>query len=219
MIVIDRRRLLQLAVAGTAGALVARAPRALAADPVRVTRKEPVIQRIEFDPRRPPAGMPKLTPPEAGVCNTEFALDCGVAYSIETVSPTAVKVFVDELDLGVMLTLKIYTEKGAPPKLHAHEEGHATIAQYYYKNAGRYAQQVGRAHIGKSFDGAGRDKKSAQQDGYEKIIQSLEAAYMPHTRIRALAANNRFDDITQHGLNKTPESDAIAMAVSSDPEV
>ena len=183
MIVIERRHLLQFAIAGMAGALFVRAPRVIAADTVRVTRKEPVIQRFEFDSKRPIPGMPKLTPPEAGVCNTEFALDCGMACSIDTVSPTAVKVTVDELDLGVMLTLKIYAQKGSPAKLHAHEEGHAAISQYYYKNAVRYAQEVGKAHIGKSFDGAGRDKKSAQHNGYDKIVQSLEAAYMPHTRV------------------------------------
>ena len=219
MIEIDRRHLLQFAVAGVAGALLSRAPRVLAADTVRVTRKEPVIQRFEFDPKRPLAGMPKLTPPEAGVCNTDFSLDCGVAYSIDVVSPTAVKVTVDELDLGVLLTLKLYTQKGSPAKLHAHEEAHAAIAQYYYKNAVRYAQEVGKAHIGKSFDGMGRDKKSAQQDGYAKIVQSLLDAYNPHTRFRALAANNRFDEITRHGTLPIAEADAIAMAVASDPEV
>ena len=41
---------------------------------------------------------------------------------------------------------------------------------------------------------------------------------MSRTRLRALAANNRFDDITQHGLNPTPEKDAIAKAIASDPE-
>jgi hypothetical protein len=101
----------------------------------------------------------------------------------------------------------------------AHKEGHASIAQYYYKNAARYAQEVGKAHIGKSFDGTGRDKNTAQQNGYDKIVQSLEDAYNPHTRFRALAANNRFDDITRHGTLPIVEADAIAMAVATDPEV
>lgn len=219
MIEIERRQLLQLAIAGAAGALLVRSPRVFAADPVRVTRKDPTIQRFEFDPKRPIRGMPKLTPPEAGVCNTDFGLDCGMSCSIDVVSPTTVKVSLDELDLGVMLTLKIYTEKGSPPKLLAHEEAHATIAQYYYKNALRYAQEIGKAHIGKSFDGTGRDKKSAEQNGYDKIVQSLEDAYNPHTRFRALAANNRFDEITRHGTLPIAEADAIAMAIASDPEV
>jgi hypothetical protein len=30
---------------------------------VRVTREDPVVERTEFDPRRPPRGMPPLTPP------------------------------------------------------------------------------------------------------------------------------------------------------------
>ena len=217
---IERRGFLQFCVAGAAGALIVWSPRVLAqASPVRVMRKEPVVKRAEFDPRRPPANMPKLTPPEAGVCNTEFALDVGVGYSIDIVSATAVKLSVDELDVVTMLTLSIFTEKGSPPKLHAHEDGHATIAQYYYKNSVKTARAVGVALIGKSFDGNGRDRKSAEQNGYQKINDAFEEAYMARTRIRALAANNRFDAITQHGLNATPEADAIAMAVSPDPEV
>jgi hypothetical protein len=72
--------------------------------------------------------------------------------------------------------------------------------------------------IGKEFAGAGANKAAAEQDGYQKINDAIEEAYMARTRLRALAANNRFDDITQHGLNAVPEADAIAMAVAADPE-
>jgi hypothetical protein len=162
--------------------------------------------------------MPKLTPPEAGVCSTEFALDVGVGYSMETVSATSLKVFVDELDLETSLTLSIFTQKGSPDKLHGHEEGHRAIGEYYYKNSVKIAESVGKAMIGKEYAGTGPNKAAAEHDGYQKINDAIVEAYMAKTRFRALAANNRFDDITQHGLNAVAEADAIAMAVAADPE-
>jgi len=55
---------------------------------VRVQRERPVVHRIEFDPSAPPRGMPKLTPPEAGVCNTTFELETGVSYAAEPLTPS-----------------------------------------------------------------------------------------------------------------------------------
>jgi hypothetical protein len=214
---IHRRSLLRLAFGAVAGAVVVPRVALGQPSPVRVMRKEPVVTRTEFDPRRPPANMPKLTPPEAGVCNTEFALEIGVGYSMEAVSATILKVFVDELDLVTALKLSIFTQKGSPNKLRAHEDGHRAIGEYYYKSSVKIAESVGKAMIGKEFAGSGANKAAAEQDGYQKINDAIEEAYMARTRLRALAANNRFDDITQHGLNAVAEADAIAMAVASDP--
>ena len=72
--------------------------------------------------------------------------------------------------------------------------------------------------IGKEFAGRGANRAAAEEDAFAEINAALEDAYMARTRVRALAANGRFDDITQHGLNAVAETDAIAMAVASDPE-
>jgi hypothetical protein len=212
---LQRRRLLQIAALG--GAWLGTS-RVLAQSPVRVLRKNVVIVRREFDRKRPPADMPTLTPPESGVCNTQFELEMGVGSSIETVSPTALKMFVDELDLTTGLTLTIFTLKGSPQKLRDHEEGHRAISEYYYKNAAAIAEAAGKSLIGKEFAGNGANRAAAEQDAFTKINAALEDAYMARTRFRALAANGRFDEVTQHGLNALAEADAVAMAVAADPE-
>lgn len=217
---IERRCFLRIVVGSTGSLLLSHAPLGLAqTTPVRVKRKEPVITRTAFDPRRPPANMAKLTPPEAGVCNTQFELDIGIGYSMETESAGQMKVFVDELDLETGLTLSIFTQQESPDKLRAHEEGHRAIGEYYYKNAHKIAEAVGKSIIGKEFVGTGANKAAAEQDGYQKANDAIEDAYMARTRVRAFAANNRFDEVTQHGLNAVAEAGAIEMAVSFDPEV
>src|SRR5690554_6745693 len=111
---VNRRALLALA-ACAAGAGLLRTSRAFgqrrdaASSAVRVRREEPVVERTEFDPRRPPRGMPALTPPESGVCKTTFELSASVGYSAERLSPTTARIYVDELDIVTRLRFEIFT--------------------------------------------------------------------------------------------------------------
>jgi hypothetical protein len=181
---------------------------------VRVKREEPIIERTEFDPRRPPRDMPPLTPPESGVCKTTFELAASVSYSAERLTRSSARIYVDELDIVTRLRFDIFTVKGGPPKLRAHEEAHRSIGEHYYKNAARIAEDIGRRLIGATFDGSGADEEAAQRDGFEKVVAEIERAYMARVRIPSAAANERFDEITNHGLNPIDEADAIKQALA-----
>jgi hypothetical protein len=185
---------------------------------VRVRHERPVIHHIEFDPAAPPAGMPKLIPPESGVCNTTFELETGVSYSAEPLTETEVRIMVVELTLATRVTFDIYTIKGAPQKLRDHEEAHRKIGEYYYRNAAAAAAEIGRGLIGESFDGTGATEDAAQKNAVDEVLTAIEKAYMARTRDRSAAANVRFDTITNHGLEPIEESLAIARAVAVDPE-
>ena len=185
---------------------------------VRVQRERPVVQRSEFDPSAPPRGMPKLTPPEAGVCNTTFELETGVSYAAEPLTPSTVLITVDELDLTTHLKLEIYSAAGAPQKLRDHEEAHRKIGEYYYRNAAAAADRIARALIGERFEGTGTTVDAAQKNALEKVLASIERDYMARTRDRSAAANVRFDLITNHGLDAIDANTALARALSTDPE-
>jgi hypothetical protein len=185
---------------------------------VRVQRERPVVQRIEFDPNAPPRGMPKLTPPEAGICNTTFELETGVSYTADPLTASTVLITVDELDLTTRVTFDIYSVAGAPQKLRDHEEAHRRIGEYYYRNAAAAAERIARALIGERFEGTGATVDAAQKNALEKVLASIEADYMARTRDRSAAANVRFDAITNHGLEAIDASTALARAVAEDPE-
>jgi len=209
----NRRTLLAVAVSLAGGGLL-RAGRAAGQDsPVRVTREEPIIVRTEFDPKRPPPEMPPLTPPEAGVCKTTFELSASLTYSAERLSGLTARIYVDGLDIITRLRFDIYTAQGAPPKLRAHEEGHRAIGEHYYGDAARIAADIGRRLIGVTFDGKGIDQEAAQQDAFAKAVASIERDYMARMRTPSSAANERFDEITRHGLEAIEEADAIARAI------
>jgi hypothetical protein len=209
----NRRRFLGQATAAAGAGLVhaqfAGGQRAA----VRVTREEPVIERIEFDPRWPPPGMPQLTPPESGVCKTTFELSASVRYSAERLSATTARLYVEGLDIVTRLRFDIYTVLGGPAKLRAHEEAHRAIGEHFYRNAAQIAEDIGRRLIGATFDGSGSDEDAAQRDGFQRVVATIEGAYMARVRIPSGAANERFDEITNHGVNPIGEAEAIALAL------
>ena len=181
---------------------------------VRVTREEPITVRTEFDPARPPAEMPPLTPPEAGICKSTFVLSASVTYSAERLSGLAARIYVDGLDIVTRLRFDIYTAQGAPPKLRAHEEGHRAIGEHYYSGAAKIAEDIGRRLIGVTFDGTGIDQEAAQENAFGKAVAEIERDYMARIRVPSAAANERFDEITRHGLEAIEESEAIARAIT-----
>ena len=181
---------------------------------VRVTREEPVVERREFAARRPPRDMPPLTPPESGVCKTTFELAARVSYSSERVSATRARIYVDEIDIVTRLRFEIFTMRGAPPKLRAHEEGHRAIGEHYYRDAVQIAEDIGRRLIGETFVASGADQEAAQRAGFEQVVTEIERAYMARVRIPSAAANERFDAITNHGLEPIDEAEAIALALA-----
>jgi hypothetical protein len=194
------RRAFIAVTAGALGAGLLRMPSGEAQrSPVRVRREEPIIERTEFDPRRPPRDMPPLTPPESGVCKTTFELSANVTYSAERLSRTTARIYVDELDIVTRVRFDIFTVKGGPPKLRAHEEGHRTIGEHYYEGAATIAEDIGRRLIGATFDGTGADQEEAQKNGFEQVVAEIERA----------------DEITEHGLNPIEEAEAIALAIAA----
>jgi hypothetical protein len=208
---ISRRSVLKLA-AGLAG--LGPWPGFAQRGSVRVTREESVVERREFDPRRPPRGMPPLTPPESGVCKTTFELAASVSYSSERLSATRARIYVDEIDIVTRLRFDIFTARGAPPKLRAHEEGHRAIGEHYYRDAVQIAEEIGRRLIGETFVASGANQKAAERAGFEQVIGEIERAYMARVRIPSAAANERFDEITNHGLEPIGEAEAIALALA-----
>src|SRR4051812_3114791 len=210
------RRALLVALAGLGGVALLRPRRAPAqASPVTVTREEPVVTRTLFDPARPPPDMPELTPPEAGVCRTTFELSAGVTYSAERLSRTTARISVDGLEIVTRARFEIFTAQGAPPKLLAHEEGHRSIGEHYYRDAEQIAREIGRRLLGTTFDGSGADQEAAQRNAFEQVIAAIERDYMARMRTPSAAANERFDEITSHGLDAIDEADALAVAIAA----
>jgi hypothetical protein len=185
---------------------------------VKVTRKDPTVSRQTFDPRRPSPKMPKLNPPESGVCDFDFTISPKLGYTISNNRGTVVEIIVDEWDIETTLDVRIWTARGSPAKLLAHEDGHRIICEYYYQNADFIAREVAEPLIGRTFTGRGANRQAAEADATRQAIAALSDEYMNRTRVRASAAQRRYDRLTAHGTRPIGEAEAIAQIVKEDPE-
>lgn len=185
--------------------------------PVTIKKNPPKITRQSFDPKRPPARMPKLTPPESGVCHFEFTCDAGLETFVDQIDARTVEIEVDAVDMILELEIDIWAMNGAPKKLLAHEEGHRQIAEHYYKTAEIVARELGKKMIGRKARGTGANKQAATNDANHKLLSELNLAYMNETRARCSACQKRYDKITNHSLIPIPEADAIAQALTAEP--
>ena len=191
--------------------------RAAEEHPVTIKKNPPKITRQSFDPKRPPARMPKLTPPESGVCHFEFTCDAGLETFVDQIDPRTVEIEVDAVDMVLDLEIDIWAMNGAPKKLLAHEEGHRQIAEHYYHNAEAIARELGKKMIGKKARGTGATKQAATDQANQKLLTELNLAYMNETRARCSACQKRYDKITNHRLIPIPEADAIKQALAAEP--
>lgn len=184
---------------------------------ITVTREEPTLTRVEFDRRRPPPDMPDTGVDGSGVCNNVFEIEAGIASSIEVLSPTSVRAYPEDFEIITRLKTTIYTAKGSPAKLIAHEEGHRTIGIHYYRESEAAARAAAMSLAGRSFEGSGPTREAAEQAAGAAALAALVDAYTEHTQKRSIAANARYDAITDHGLKPIAEADAIAQAIAADP--
>lgn len=185
--------------------------------PVTVKKNPPKITRQSFDPKHPSPKMPKLTPPESGVCHFEFVADAGLETFVDQINPTTVEVEIDAVDFVLDLQIDIWAMNGAPKKLLAHEEGHRQIAEHYYRDADKIAQRLGKQFIGKKAQGTGPNKQAATDAATHKLLSELNLAYMAETRVRCSACQKRYDKITNHSLIPIPEDEAIKQALAAEP--
>lgn len=211
---LDRRALLRASLAVAVAYLT---PAARAQPSVRVKREDPVIVRREFERGSPPPDMPKLTPPESGVCDTTFELSAGLTYTLDEIGPGSVTLRVDGLDIVTRQRINIFTLAGAPAKLRAHEEGHRAISEHFYKDAASVARLVATPLIGRTFSGEGGDRAAAEKHAVGKVITVLEQAYQARIGPPSEAANVLYDRLTEHGLNFVDEDEAIAQAIGRAP--
>ena len=194
--------------------LVFSAATAFAADPPHVTVEwHPAkITRRQFDPKRPPANLPQLSPDESGLCHFEFTCDAGIGVFVDEKDARTVEVEIDTVDMVLDLPIDVWVMNNAPAKLVKHEEGHRQICEDYYRGCAAIARQLGQKMVGRKATGTGRNKQEAQDNAQQQLLTELNHAYLNATRLHCRICQDLYDDITSHGRLPIGEAEAIAQA-------
>lgn len=209
-----RQLILKLAVLAAGSAVPLFAETNAQGTGVRVTRKPPVVTRHEFDPRRPPPNMPPLNPPEAGVCSAMFEIDTRMRYTVSPKAPGVLSIAPHSIDVVTGLELNIFTMIGASARLREHEEAHREISEHFYENADQIAHELALPLLERTFDGTGVNRAAAERDAFEKAVTGYNSAYFARTRNCSMQANQRFDELTDHGRNSADVRESIERAIA-----
>jgi hypothetical protein len=119
------------------------------------------------------------------------------------------------IEVATRLSITLWTPEQGPPKVLAHEEGHRALAEMYYRLAEPVARRLAERELGKPIPAPVRDQRAAEPE-LKKIQDALIAEYLRETASRCDFAQARYDAITEHSMNSTPETEAIARAVAEE---
>jgi len=152
--------------------------------------------------------MPPLVAPETAACDTNYISDASVSGRSRKLDSTHAEVTVTGIKVTLELKINIWVPEGATQQVIEHEEGHQQISEHYYRNADKVAQQVAVEHIGETVSVSGADLDSEINGALQKVGAEITTEY--NRRLNPNAAQQRYDDITDHSRYDISASDAVA---------
>jgi hypothetical protein len=164
-----------------------------------------------FDPSAPPADMPALAAWEQAECDSNFVSDANVKARTEILDATHGVVTVAEVKVTLQLTINIWVPEGAAEHVIEHEQGHRQIAEHYYQNADKVAEQIAAAYLGKQVPVAGADLNLLINKLLQQMGADITAEYSK--KLNPDLAQNRYDDITDHSRNEVSAAEAVAQVL------
>lgn len=211
------RAFLRLSVPGALALLLAFPAAVAAAAPrgVTVDIVPAKIVRHTFDPARPPADMPKLTPPEVGQCVYEFSCEMETHLQRPALRVGRPRATVTATTITTRLNVTLWTPRNGPAAVVEHEEAHREIAEHYYRPAAAIARRLGQRMIGVTLAPASHseaDNKAALRAFQDAFIQE----YLRETLARCSFAQERFDAITHHSRAPVSVRQAVAQSLADE---
>jgi hypothetical protein len=180
--------------------------------PTLTIEKQPVTFALHtFDPSAPPADMPPLAAWEDAECDSNFVSNANVKARTEIVDGTHWVVTVTQVKVTLQLTINIWVPEGATKHVIEHEQGHRQISEHYYETADQVAEQTAATYLGKQVSASGSDLNAEVYKSLQQMGAEITAEYS--RRLSPALAQNRYDDMTDHGRNEVSSAAAVAEAL------
>jgi len=156
--------------------------------------------------------MPPLKGDEAAVTRSKFA--CGVQLDIE-ISQVGNEKPIAKI-AGVDATLKLdvveWLPTNATKKIKAHEDGHRKIAEAFYARAEQIARDLGEKYVGRAIDLPGINAEE-NKPIIQRVANEFCQEYLAKLEQPSEAAQERYDQLTDHGRNNVAEATAVQRAI------
>ena len=176
--------------------------------------KQPVAFSIRtFDPVTPPADMPPLASGETAECDSDFLSNASVRGESRQTDATHATLTVTQIKMTLQLNINIWVPTGATQHLIEHEEGHRQVSEYYYQTAGKVAERIAAAYMGKQVEISGTDLGAESNKMLQQMAAEITDEYKKE--LNPGPAQLLYDDITDHGRNEVVVKDAVAHALKN----
>lgn len=179
---------------------------------VSVTRQPVTVSTHTFEPGAPPPEMPPLGPSEQAECASDFVSNASVSAKSQKLDSTHATLTVTDVRMTLQLRINIWVPQGVSQHVMDHEEGHRQISEHFYENADPVARQVAAGYIGRKVSVSGPDLGAE----IDRALQQLSAAVTDEysRKVSPEAAQQHFDDLTDHARNDVLASDAVIQALA-----
>jgi hypothetical protein len=161
-----------------------------------------------FGPSAPPADMPPLAAWEEAECDSNFVSNANVKGRTEMVDGTHGVVTVTDVKVTLQLAINIWVAEGAAMRVIEHEQGHRQISERYYETADKVAEQIAVTYLNKRISASGGDLNAEVNHLLQQMGAEITAEYSQ--RLNPNLAQNRYDDMTDHGRNDVSAGEAVA---------
>lgn len=188
------------------------APLVRAQTPGLTINKQPVVfaQRT-FDPARPPADMPPFTRGEKAECDSDFLSDAGVGGQARQTDATHLTVTISQIKVTLQLNITTWLPTKVTQHVIDHEAGHRQISEYYYQTADKLYERIVTPYMGKQVVISGPDLHGEMSKLLQKMSTDITNEF--HKEMTPELAQDRFDALTDHGLNAVVAANAVAQAL------
>jgi hypothetical protein len=183
-----------------------------AEEAVKVEKVEVKVEYKTFDPKNLPDPPPPLKGNEAAVCVYGFGVESNVKYGYKAPGnagrgPVSTTVDLSGVSVRLTLTITVWLPNNANAQLKAHEEGHRTIAEHYYKTAEQVARSIAQKVVGRKIPIRANDLDAAAREEIERVNRELCDQVIAAIDGPCGKAEDIYDEITDHGQKVAPTSE------------
>jgi hypothetical protein len=157
--------------------------------------------------------MPPLAPGETAECDSDFLSNASVRGESRQTDATHATLTVTQIKMTLQLNINIWVPTGATQHLIEHEEGHRQVSEYYYQTAGKVAERIAAAYMGKQVEITGTDLGAESNKMLQQMAAEITDEYKKE--LNPGPAQLLYDDITDHGRNEVVVKDAVAHALKN----
>jgi len=181
--------------------------------------KQPVTSTVRyFDPKKPPADMPKLVGNEAAVCVSNFNISASAGGDVleqdKVDGACRTTVRIDRITLTLECDIVIWLPNKPPKKIVEHEDGHKEITERFYKDADAVAKKYANQWLGRSVRGSAKTCQEASSAAISSAAQEMSGQYMTAVQGESSKVQEAYDRITAHGTNKLTARQGVDRAMA-----